>query len=64
MAVLEIRQDRGQKRLDDLGLVEAAEEPERDAAYELVGVLEVVAEVLANEDHFWEYFSLGIGFLD
>ena len=64
MAVLEVGQDRRQKRLDDLGLVEAAEEPERDAAYELVGVLEVVAEVLANEDHFWEYFSLGIGFLD
>ena len=64
MAVLEVGQDRRQKRLDDLGLVEAAEEPERDAADELIRVLEVVAEVLANEDHFGKNFSLGIGFLN
>ena len=27
-------------------------------------MLEVIAEVLANEDHFGKNFSLGIGFLD
>lgn len=64
MAVLQIGEDGRDQGLDDLGLVEAAQEPERDAANVLVWVLEVVAEVLADEDHLREDFAPGVGLLD
>lgn len=48
VAMLEVREDGRDERLDDLRLIEAAEEAEGDAADVLVGVLEVVAEVLAD----------------
>lgn len=46
--MLEIGQDGGNQRLDDLGLVDTAKEAESDAADVLVRVLEIVAEVLAD----------------
>lgn len=64
MAVLQILDNRRDQWLDDLDLVEAAEEPERDAADVLVGVLEVVAEVLADEDHLGEDLAAGVGLVD
>jgi len=51
--VVEALQDGRRQRLDDLLLAQAAEEAERAAADELVGVLEVVAQVLADEDLFF-----------
>ncbi|GMN48127.1 hypothetical protein TIFTF001_017308 [Ficus carica] len=64
VAVLEIGENGRDERLDDLGLVEAAEEAESDAADVLVGMLEVVAEVLADEDHLREDFASGVGLVD
>lgn len=64
MAVLEVGENGRNERLDDLGLVEAAEEAESDAADVLVGVLEVVAEVLADEDHLREHLAARIGLVD
>ncbi|QCD77371.1 hypothetical protein DEO72_LG1g994 [Vigna unguiculata] len=48
VAMLEVREDGRDERLDDLRLIEAVEEAEGDAADVLVRVLEVVAEVLAD----------------
>lgn len=48
MAVLEVGEDGWDERLDDLRLIEAAEEAESDTADVLIGVLKVVAEVLAD----------------
>lgn len=64
VAVLQILDDRRDQGLDDLDLVEAAEEAEGDAADVLVGVLEVVAEVLADEDHLREDLAAGVGLVD
>ena len=43
-------QDGGSQRLQDFLLLDAAQEPQRRAPQELVGVLQVVAQVLADED--------------
>ena len=48
--MVEARQHRRRERLDDLLLAQPAEEAEGAAADVLVGVLEVVAQVLADED--------------
>lgn len=64
MAVLEIGENRRDERLDDLGFVETAEEAEGDTADVLVRVLEVVAEILADEDHLRENLAAGIGFVN
>jgi hypothetical protein len=48
--VLQAGQDGGNERLQDLLLADAAQEAQRDAADVLVGVLQVVAQVLADED--------------
>ncbi len=48
--VLQVGQDGGHQRLQDLLLADAAQEAQRDAADVLVGVLQVVAQVLADED--------------
>ena len=42
------RRTRGHQRLQQLLLVDAAQEAQRDAADVLVGVLQVVAQVLAD----------------
>jgi len=47
--MLEVGEDGRDEKLDDLRLIEATEETEGDAANVLVGVLEVVAEVLAYQ---------------
>ena len=64
VAVLEVGEDGRDERLNDLGLVEAAEEAERDAADVLIGVLEIVAEILADEDHLREDLAAGVSLLD
>jgi len=64
VAMLEVGEDGGDERLNDLRLIEAAEETEGDAADVLVGVLEVVAEILADEDHLGEDFASGIGLVN
>jgi len=48
VTMLEVGEDGRDERLDDLRLIEAAEETEGDTADVLVGVLEVVAEVLVD----------------
>jgi len=59
VAVVEVGEDGGDERLEQLGLGEAAEEAQRDAADVLVGALEVVAEVLADEEHLREDLARG-----
>ncbi|QCD76624.1 hypothetical protein DEO72_LG4g2239 [Vigna unguiculata] len=49
VVMLEVGEDGRDEKLDDLRLIEATEETEGDAANVLVGVLEVVAEVLAYQ---------------
>jgi hypothetical protein len=51
-------------RLEHLRLGEAAEEAQRDAADALVGVLQVVAEVLADEDHLRQDAAGGVALVD
>jgi hypothetical protein len=48
--VVQVGQDGGHERLQDLLLPDAREEAQRDAADVLVGVLQVVAQVLADQD--------------
>jgi hypothetical protein len=48
VAVVEVVEDGGHERLEHLRLGEAVEEEQRDAADVLVGVLQVVVEVLAG----------------
>ena len=62
--MFEVGENGGNERLDDLGLVESAEESEGDAADVLVGMLEVVAEILADEDHLREDLAARIGLVD
>lgn len=64
VAVVEVLEDGGHERLEHLGLGEAAEEAEGDAADVLVGVVEVVAEVLADEDHLREAPAGGVALVD
>ena len=45
-----IHQDGGSQRLQDLLLLDAAQKAQRGASQELIGVLQVVAQVLADED--------------
>jgi hypothetical protein len=59
VSVLEVGEDGGDERLEQLGLGEPAEEPQRDAADVLVRALQVVAEILADEDHLREDLSRG-----
>jgi len=49
--MLEVGKHGRHERLEHLGLGEPAEEAQGDAADVLVGALEVVAKVLADEDH-------------
>lgn len=58
--VLEIGDDGGHNRLEQLRLAEPAEEPQRDAANVFVGVLEVVAEVVGDEDHLRDDLAGGL----
>ena len=48
--------------------MDTAEETEGDASDELIGMLEVVSQVLTDENHLWEEFSccvcLGYHFLE
>lgn len=62
--MFEVGENGGNERLDDLGLVESAEESEGDAADVLVGMLEVVAEILADEDHLREDLAARISLVD
>ena len=48
--VLQASQDGGNERLQDLLFPDAAQEAQRDAPDVLVGMLQVVAQVLADED--------------
>ena len=48
--MLQAGQDGGDEGLQDLLLPDAAQEAQRDAPDVLVGVLQVVAQVLADED--------------
>ena len=61
MAMVEISDDRGNQRLHELRLGYTAEEAEADAADVLVGVLEVISEVLNHEDHLREHPADGVG---
>ena len=49
--VLQVGQDAGHQRLQDLGLLQAAQEAQRHRPQVLVRRLQVVAQVLADEDH-------------
>jgi hypothetical protein len=51
-AMLKVLEDGGDEGLEELGLVEAAEEAQGDAANKLIGMLEEVTKGLADEDHF------------
>ena len=64
MAVLEARDDGRDQRLQDLTLLDPAQETESGAAEELVRVLEVVAEVLADQDHLRQQLTLRVRLLD
>lgn len=64
VAVLEARHDGGDEGLEDLRLGDSAEEPERGAAQELVRMLQVVAQVLADEDHLGEDLAALVRLLD
>jgi hypothetical protein len=64
VAMLQIGENRWDQGLDDLGLVQSTKESQGDAANVLVGALEIVAEVLADEDHLRENFASGIGFVN
>lgn len=48
--------------------MDTAEETEGDASDELIGMLEIVSQVLTDENHLWEEFSccvcLGYHFLE
>uniref|UniRef100_A0A0E0KZW5 Uncharacterized protein n=1 Tax=Oryza punctata TaxID=4537 RepID=A0A0E0KZW5_ORYPU len=59
VAVVKVGDDGRDERLEQLGLVEVAKEAERDTVDVLVGMLQVVAEVLADEDHLWEDLAGG-----
>lgn len=48
--VLQVGEDAGNERLQDLFLADAAQEAKRHAADVLVGVLQVVTQVLADQD--------------
>jgi len=50
VAVLQIGEDGGHEGLQDLLLLDAAQEAQRDAADVLIGVLQVVAQILTNQD--------------
>ena len=64
VAVLEVREDARDQRLQDLFLCDLAEEAQRLPPEELVGVLQVVAEVLADEDHLGQDLPVGGRLLD
>ena len=48
--VLQVLEDAGRERLQDLLLLDPAQEAQRDAPDVLVGVHQVVAQVLADQD--------------
>jgi hypothetical protein len=48
--MLQVGQDAGHQRLQDLLLADAGEEAQGDPPDVLIGVLQVVPEVLANQD--------------
>lgn len=50
VSVLQIRKDGGHQGLQDLLLTNTAQKPQCDTTDVLVGMLEVVAQVLADED--------------
>ena len=50
VSVLQAGQDGGNERLQDLLLPDAAQEPQRGAPDVLVGVLQVVPQVLADQN--------------
>lgn len=62
--MLEARDDGRDQRLEDLRLLDPAQETEGGTAEELVRVLEVVAEVLADEDHLRQQLTLRVRLLD
>ena len=61
--MLEIVLDRGDKWLEDFRLLELAQEPERAASDVLIRVAQVVAEIIAHEDHLWQQLAVGSGLL-
>ena len=56
-------QDGGSQRLQNLLLLDAAQEAQRGAPQELVGVLQVVAQVLADEDLRWPTHQASAGIM-
>lgn len=50
MPVIQTGQNRGQQRLQDLLLSDAAQEPQRHAPQILIGMLQVVSQLLAYEN--------------
>lgn len=64
MAVFEVGENGRNERLNDLRLVESTQESEGYTSDVLVRVLEIVAEVLADEDHLRENLTARIGFVD
>lgn len=64
VAVLQVGHDRRDERFDDLRLLDAAQEAQRDAADVFVRVLQVVAQVLADEDHLRQDAPVGPRLLD
>ena len=64
LAVVQARKDGRYEGLQDLLLVNAAEEAERNTSQVLVRVLEVVPQILANQDHLREELAIIIRLLD
>lgn len=64
VAVFEVGENGRNERLNDLRLVESTQESEGYTSDVLVRVLEIVAEVLADEDHLRENLTARIGFVD
>lgn len=64
VTVLQILLDGGHERLEDLGLLELAEEAKRAAANVLVRVHQVVAQPVGDEDHLWHQLAVWPHLLD
>mmetsp|Transcript_9026 Transcript_9026/g.31070 ORF Transcript_9026/g.31070 Transcript_9026/m.31070 type:complete len:642 (+) Transcript_9026:3130-5055(+) len=58
--VLEVAEDRRDQRLQDLELLDTAQEAQGDAPEVLVRVLQVVPKVLADQYHLWQKLSLRV----